>query len=132
MVAMEDNEVGRREKVIRDVGRTVTDAVIRGADAAESVAENFKETIKSKTSGDRQNRDNVVMVRVDKESLTRMDELVEAELAGSRSEAAARLITEGIKARQGLFDAISIKVEEIRTAKEELRKLLENERSPMI
>jgi hypothetical protein len=132
MVAMEDNEVGRREKVIRDVGRTVTDAVIRGADAAESVAENLKETIKSKTSGDRQNRDNVVMVRVDKESLTRMDELVEAELAGSRSEAAARLITEGIKARQGLFDAISIKVEEIRTAKEELRKLLENERSPMI
>ena len=129
---MEDNEVGRREKVIRDVGRTVTDAVIRGSDAAESVAENLKETIKSKTSGDRQNRDNVVMVRVDKESLTRMDELVEAELAGSRSEAAARLITEGIKARQGLFDAISIKVEEIRTAKEELRKLLENERSPMI
>ncbi len=129
---MEDNEVGRREKVIRDVGRSVTDAVIRGADAAESVAENLKETIKSKTSGDRQNRDNVVMVRVDKESLTRMDELVEAELAGSRSEAAARLITEGIKARQGLFDAISIKVEEIRTAKEELRKLLENERSPMI
>lgn len=129
---MEDNEVGRREKVIRDVGRTVTDAVIRGADAAESVAENLKETIKSKTSGDRQNRDNVVMVRVDKESLTRMDELVEAELAGSRSEAAARLITEGIKARQGLFDAISIKVEEIRTAKEELRKLLENEWSPII
>ncbi len=129
---MQDDEVGRREKVIRDVGRTVTDAVIRGADAAESVAENLKETIKSKTSGDRQNRDNVVMVRVDKESLTRMDELVEAELAGSRSEAAARLITEGIKARQGLFDAISIKVEEIRTAKEELRKLLENERSPMI
>ncbi len=125
---MEDNEVGRREKVIRDVGRTVTDAVIRGADAAESVAENLKETIKSKTSGDRQNRDNVVMVRVDKESLTRMDELVEAELAGSRSEAAARLITEGIKARQGLFDAISTKVEEIRRAKEDLKKLLEEEK----
>ena len=125
---MEDNEVGRREKVIRDVGRTVTDAVIRGADAAESVAENLKETIKSKTSGDRQNRDNVVMVRVDKESLTRMDELVEAELAGSRSEAAARLITEGIKARQGLFGAISAKVEEIRRAKEDLKKLLEEEK----
>ena len=124
---MPENEVGRREKVIRDVGRTVTDAVIRGTDAAESVAENLKETIKSKTSGDRQNRDNVVMVRVDKESLARMDELVEAELAGSRSEAAARLITEGIKARQGLFDAISTKVEEIRRAKEDLKKLLEEE-----
>ena len=68
---MQDDEVGRREKVIRDVGRTVTDAVIRGADAAESVAENLKETIKSKTSGERQNRDNVVMGRVDKESLKR-------------------------------------------------------------
>ena len=124
---MADNETGRRERVIREVSRTVTDAVVRGTDAAESVAENLKETIKSKTSGDRQTRDNVVMVRVDKESLNHMDELVEAELAGSRSEAAAYLITEDIKSRQGLFDAISAKVEEIRRAKEDLKKLLEEE-----
>ena len=124
---MADNETGRRERVIREVSRTVTDAVVRGTDAAESVAENLKETIKSKTSGDRQTRDNVVMVRVDKGSLNHMDELVEAELAGSRSEAAAYLITEGIKSRQGLFDAISAKVEEIRRAKEDLKKLLEEE-----
>ncbi|MYC31275.1 MAG: hypothetical protein F4X65_14495 [Chloroflexi bacterium] len=122
---MQDNETTRREKVIRDVSRTVTEAVVRGTDEAVSVAENIKDTIKSKTSGDRPARDNVVMVRVDAESLNKLDELVEAELAGSRSEAAAYLISEGIKSREPLFDAISAKVAEIRKAKEELRVLLE-------
>ena len=122
---MQDNETTRRERVIRDVSRTVTEAVVRGTDEAVSVAENIKDTIKSKTSGDRPARDNVVMVRVDAESLSKLDELVEAELAGSRSEAAAYLISEGIKSREPLFDAISAKVAEIRKAKEELRVLLE-------
>ena len=122
---MAENETTRRERVIRDVSRTVTDAVVRGTDEAVTAAENLKETIKSKTSGDRATRDNVVMVRVDSESLNKMDELVEAELAGSRSEAAAFLISEGIKSRDPLFNAISAKVKEIRQAKEELRELLE-------
>lgn len=122
---MEENETTRRERVIRDVGRTVTEAVVRGTDEAVHVAENIKDTIKSKTAGDRPTRDNVVMVRVDADSLNKMDELVEAELAGSRSEAAAYLISEGIKSREPLFDAISAKVAEIRKAKEELRELLE-------
>ena len=124
---MENNETTKRERVIRDVSRTVTDAVVRGTDEAVTVAENIKETIKSRTSGDRPTRDNVVMVRVDSDSLNKMDELVEAELAGSRSEAAAYLITEGIKSREPLFNAISAKVEEIRKAKEELRMLLGQE-----
>ena len=122
---MQDNETTRRERVIRDVSRTVTEAVVRGTDEAVNVAENIKDTIKSKTSGDRPARDNVVMVRVDADSLNKLDELVEAELAGSRSEAAAYLISEGIKSREPLFDAISAKVAEIRKAKEELRVLLE-------
>lgn len=124
---MEENETTRRERVIRDVSRTVTEAVVRGTDEAVNVAENLKETIKSKTSGDRTTRDNVVMVRVDKDSLDKMDELVEAEIAGSRSEAAAYLITEGIRSREPLFDAISAKVAEIRKAKEELRAMVERE-----
>ena len=127
---MENNETSKRERVIRDVSRTVTDAVVRGTDEAANVAGNIKDTIKSRAAGDRQTRDNVVMVRVDSDSLNKMDELVEAELAGSRSEAAAYLISEGIKSREPLFDAISAKVEEIRRAKEELRVLLEGEDSP--
>ena len=125
---METNETPKRERVIRDVSRTVTDAVVRGTDEAVTVAGNIKETIKSKTSNDRQARDNVVMVRVDKDTLGKLDELVEAEVAGSRSEAAAYLITEGIKVREPLFKTISAKVDEIRKAKEELRNLLKQER----
>jgi hypothetical protein len=37
------------------------------------------------------------------------------------------LITEGVKAKQRLFDKITAKVEEIRKAKEELRLMVEDE-----
>ena len=50
---MQENETTRRERVIRDVGRSVTEAVVRGTDEAVTMAENIKETIKSKTSSDR-------------------------------------------------------------------------------
>ena len=123
---MVENDSSRHERVIRNVSQTVTDAVVRGTDEAAALAENIKETIKSKTTNERATRDNVVMVRVDADSLSKMDELVEAELAGSRSEAAAYLISEGIKSREPLFDTISAKVAEIRKAKEELRQLVES------
>lgn len=126
---MQDNEKGRRERAM-DVGREAVNLV---TETAEAAAGNVIETIgniRSKAAGDRQTRDNVVMVRVDKESLNRLDELVEAEVVGSRSEAAAYLITAGIAARQSLFDTIAAKVDEIRKAKEELRKLLNEEDEP--
>lgn len=126
---MQDNEKGRRERAM-DVGREAVNLV---TETAEAAAGNVIETIgniRSKAAGDRQTRDNVVMVRVDKESLNRLDELVEAEVVGSRSEAAAYLITAGIAARQSLFDTIAAKVDEIRKAKEELRKLLNEEDTP--
>ena len=105
-------------------------AVTRTSDAAESAGESLKDTIKETVDGVRSVRDSVVMVRVDKDSLARVDELVEAEVVGSRSEAAAFLIAEGIKARGGLFDKISEKIEKIRDAKDELRRLLEDEEAP--
>ena len=126
---MTESEKGRRERAI-EVGREAVNLVTETAEAAAgTVMENIG-AIRNKTAGNRQTRDNVVMVRVDKDSLARMDELVEAEVVGSRSEAAAYLITEGINARQGLFNAISAKVDEIRKAKEELRKLLHEEEQP--
>ena len=126
---MTEPEKGRRERAM-EVGREAVNLVTETAEAAAgTVMENIG-AIRNKTAGSRQTRDNVVMVRVDKDSLARMDELVEAEVVGSRSEAAAYLITEGIKARQSLFDAISAKVTEIRQAKQELRKLLHEEEQP--
>ena len=125
---------GRRRKLMDDVesladevNKAVCVAVVRGSEAAESLGENIRDRIKDTLHGVRSARDSVVMVRVDKESLARLDDLVEAGIAGSRSEAAAFLIGEGTRARQGLFDRISGKIDQIRKTREELRLLLEEE-----
>ena len=111
------------DEIVDEVNKTVRVAIVKGVDAAESIGENIRDTIQ----GMRGSRDNVVMVRVDKASLDRLDELVEAGIMGSRSEAAAFLIAEGIKARQPLFDRIGEKIQEIRRAKEELRRMVDEE-----
>jgi len=107
------------------VGKSVRAAASRGSEAAESVGQSLRDRIRLVLDGVRgSGRDSVVMVRVNKYSRERMDELVEADLVGSRSEAAAFLIAEGIKARQGLFDGIESRIDAIRKAKEELQRLL--------
>ena len=123
----DDNLKEGIETLIEDANKVFKVAVVRGAEAAESVSENLKETIKGTFDGARSVRDSVVMVRMSKASLDRLDELVEAEVAGSRSAAAAFMIDEGIKAKQGLFDAMADKLEQIRKAREDLRKLLKDE-----
>ena len=117
------------ETVVDEVNKGVRIIVARGSEAAETVGGSIRDTIKDTLEGVRSSRDNVVMVRTNKESLDRLDELVEGGIANSRSEAAAFLIAEGIKSRRGLFDRISEKIEEIRKTKEELRLLIEEEDS---
>ena len=121
-----DREEKRRlsenvDEIVDEVNKTVRTAIVRGVDVAENIGENIRDTIE----GMRGNRDNVVMVRVDRASLDRLDDLVEAGIMSSRSEAAAYLIAEGVKARQGLFDRIGEKIGEIRRAKEELRQMVD-------
>ena len=111
------------DEIVDEVNKTVRVAIVKGVDVAESIGENIRDTVQ----GMRGNRDNVVMVRVDKASLDRLDELVEAGIMGSRSEAAAFLISEGIKARQPLFDRIAEKIQDIRRAKDELRQMVEED-----
>ena len=111
------------DEIVDEVNKTVRVAIVKGVDVAESIGENIRDTVQ----GMRGSRDNVVMVRVDKASLDRLDELVEAGIMGSRSEAAAFLISEGIKARQPLFDRIAEKIQEIRRAKDELRQMVEED-----
>ena len=124
----EQNEQSREDKrrlsenvdeIVDEVNKTVRVAIVKGVDAAESIGDTIQ--------GMRGSRDNVVMVRVDKASLDRLDELVEAGIMGSRSEAAAFLISEGIKARQPLFDRIAEKIQDIRQAKEELRQMVDED-----
>ncbi len=113
--------------IVEEVNQTVRTTVEKGTAHAERLGENLKETIQGMRAG----RDNVVMVRVDDNSKSKLDELLDAGIVNSRSEAAAFLIAEGIKARSQLFDTISGKVEDIRKKKEELRKLLEEDGEAM-
>ena len=130
----QDNSSGSGERVIRGVetmGKGLTEVGRGVRDAAAAGVENVRETVRNRIPAERQTRDNVVMVRVDKDSLDRMDDLIEAGVVGSRSEAANYLITEGIKSRAQYFDVVASKVEEIRRAKEELRRLTVEEEAPL-
>ncbi|HNT74178.1 MAG TPA: hypothetical protein PKH77_04055 [Anaerolineae bacterium] len=68
-----------------------------------------------------QGRGNVVMVRINDEALAHLDMLVEGEITKSRSESAAFLINEGIKANDALFTRIKAITEQISTLREQLR-----------
>lgn len=73
-------------------------------------------------------RDQVLMVRVDKESIDLLDAWVEAGAARSRSEAAALFLKEGLKVRaaelQELSDALAKVQEARRTLREKATKVL--------
>lgn len=69
-----------------------------------------------------QGRGNVVMVRVNDEALHHLDMLVEAEITKSRSESAALLISEGIKANQALFERIAEITRQIADLRAQLRR----------
>lgn len=70
-------------------------------------------------------RANVVASRIGDEELKLIDMLIEARLFGTRSEAVAYLVSEGIKARQDVFDKVSVSLEEIRKMMEEAEEHVE-------
>lgn len=118
----EDNEP--RKKRLSEGIEIIIDEAKSAASQALTGAENIGESLKDTLQGALSARHNVVMVRLNKESLIKLDDLVESGIVSSRSEAAAFLIGEGVKARSGLYDRISEKTAQIRKAKEELRDLL--------
>ena len=69
-------------------------------------------------------RDNVVMVRVNDESIRGLDALIQSGIFKSRSEAAAFLISEGMKAQSALFDRIKERISEIERLRTELKDMI--------
>ena len=68
-------------------------------------------------------RSNVVMVRLSNDALARIDQLVDSSLAGSRSEAAAILVSAGIDSQKELFGRLTGFTDEIQKLKEQLRQV---------
>lgn len=79
------------------------------------------ESLGKTLAGAMQDRANVVMVRVNDDALKHLDMLVEADITKSRSESAAFLITEGVRANQELFDKISSVTDQIVALRAQLR-----------
>lgn len=90
---------------------------------AQKIPESIGKAIETALSA----REHVVMVRVNDESLTKLDHLVEAGIFKSRSESAAFLISEGIKSQGALFERISNKIEEINRLRSELKNIVVQE-----
>jgi Arc/MetJ-type ribon-helix-helix transcriptional regulator len=65
------------------------------------------------------------MVRVNDEALKRLDELVQSGIFKSRSESAAFLISEGVRAQEALFARIAEKISEIERLRSELKTIIE-------
>ncbi len=108
---------------LEDFDLAVRKALVTGKDVAASVGGSIRETLKSV----RTSRSSVVMVRLSKESLQKLDDLVDCGVTNSRSEAAAFLIAEGVRARADLYDKIAEQSAVIRKAREQLRHLIDEE-----
>ncbi len=67
-------------------------------------------------------RDQVVMVRVDQETTTKLDTWVETGAVKSRSEAAALFIREGLKVRESELDRLRDVLQNYNEAKDRLRR----------
>jgi hypothetical protein len=107
-------------------GKTITEATTA---ASKTITDAFKqvETIGKSLGTALQDRANVVMVRVNNDSLAYLDILVEAGITKSRSESAAFLINEGIKANQPLFNKIRDITDQITALKSQLHQTVKIE-----
>jgi hypothetical protein len=103
------------------IGYETTPEDAKPATAALKDALERVESLGKTLAGAMQDRANVVMVRVNDDALKHLDMLVEADITKSRSESAAFLITEGVKANKGLFEKIGSITDQIAELRAQLR-----------
>ena len=118
-----DEIAGEVNKTMGEVSRTL-DAVSRqiskGVEAAETIGESIRGTLQGvlRLRGGGAERESLVKVPVDQADLVWLDAVVDAGIMGSRSEAAAFFIGEGVKARHRQLELIAEKMSTMRREKE--------------
>jgi len=100
-----------------ELASSVKEVAQKTGEALNKATESIGKAIDSALSA----RDHVVMVRVNDDSLRSLDALVQTGIFKSRSEAAAFLISEGVKAQATLFERISERIKEIERLRAELK-----------
>jgi Arc/MetJ-type ribon-helix-helix transcriptional regulator len=114
------NNEARQTSFTDDLASSVKDVAQKTGEVLNKATESISKAIESALAA----RDHVVMVRVNDESLKRLDALVQSGIFKSRSESAAFLISEGVKAQQALFDRISERIIEIERLRSELKDII--------
>src|ERR1044072_4607191 len=119
-----DNPEPQQSNTFEDIASSVKDSVKEVAQRTGEVVSKATESISKAIESALSARDHVVMVRVNEESLKKLDALVQSGIFKSRSESAAFLIGEGIKGQSVLFDSIAQKIEEIERLRSELKSIV--------
>ncbi|MCI0490961.1 MAG: hypothetical protein L0229_30595 [Blastocatellia bacterium] len=117
------NEESRQKSGFDDIASSVKEVAQKTGDVINKATESISKAIESALNA----RDHVVMVRVNDDSLRSLDALVQSGIFKSRSESAAFLISEGVKAQSDLFERISLKTEEIERLRSELKSIIHQE-----
>ncbi len=111
---MPDDKKKAKEAVYEFINSAKQMATEVSSEIAQTAERLFEEAKSAK-------RQIVVSVRLDDESARRVDQLVEAGICSSRSEAVALLTRSGIESRLALFQKIEAKIQEIQRIKDEIR-----------
>jgi Arc/MetJ-type ribon-helix-helix transcriptional regulator len=125
VVTRMSNDETRRASGFDDIASSVKEVAQKTGEVINKATESIGKAIESALSA----RDHVVMVRVNDDSLKKLDALVQSGIFKSRSESAAFLISEGIKAQEVLFSRISERISEIERLRSELKEIVRPEES---
>ena len=115
------NDEARQKSGFDEIASSVKEVAQKTGEALNKATESIGKAIESALAA----RDHVVMVRVNDDSLKSLDSLVQSGIFKSRSEAAAFLISEGIKAQAVLFGKISERIAEIERLRAELKGIVQ-------
>lgn len=100
------------EKFTRKIGKAIEDTVNTVAEMTGKTIEEIK----------RMKREIVVSVRFDRDTMEKINMLVESGICKNKSEAVAYLTKKGIEVKEDLFEYLEDKLKEIRKIREDLRK----------
>jgi Arc/MetJ-type ribon-helix-helix transcriptional regulator len=120
------NDEPRQKSGFDELASSVKEVAQKTGEAINKATESIGKAIDSALAA----RDHVVMVRVNDDSLKSLDALVQTGIFKSRSEAAAFLISEGVKAQSALFERISERIKEIERLRTELKGIVNPEENP--
>lgn len=120
------NDETRQKSGFDELASSVKEVAQKTGEAFNKATESIGKAIDSALAA----RDHVVMVRVNDDSLKSLDALVQTGIFKSRSEAAAFLISEGVKAQAALFERISERIKEIERLRAELKGIVKPAENP--